>query len=243
VTVDKAMTLPKQFGNDVINSVRVSSPQQVMLEVRFVEASRSASRDLGVDWQVWMQQKLIATGSNGAALTTACRTCLGLDPVRKPCSAVELDGDAVDAGGDRDRESRPPRKVRCREAHQVRLARRARCRVPSAFTSTSALHAVAEDTASRVPNGVEPEASPGMPVVSAAAVAAVAISFCCTTCQSTRIAACRARGFGRSALRASLLRRADPHRIDHVVANCLASVIALVDGHGVGGTASTMMRR
>jgi pilus assembly protein CpaC len=69
VTVDKAMTIAKQFGADVINAVRVSSPQQVMLEVRFVEASRSASRDLGVNWQV-VQQQLTSTGTNGVSLAT-----------------------------------------------------------------------------------------------------------------------------------------------------------------------------
>jgi pilus assembly protein CpaC len=69
VTVDKAMTIAKQFGTEVINSVRVNAPQQVMLEVRFVEASRSASRELGVNWQL-VQQKLAATGTNGAALAT-----------------------------------------------------------------------------------------------------------------------------------------------------------------------------
>ena len=62
------MTVAKQFGADVINSVRVNSPQQVMLEVRFVEASRSASRELGVDWQV-VQQRLLTAG-HGAALAT-----------------------------------------------------------------------------------------------------------------------------------------------------------------------------
>ncbi len=65
-TVDKAMMIAKQFGADVINSVKVSAPQQVMLEVRFVEASRSAGRDLGINWEV-VQQKLLATGSNGVA--------------------------------------------------------------------------------------------------------------------------------------------------------------------------------
>ena len=58
VTVDKAMTIAKQFGADVINSVKVNAPQQVMLEVRFVEASRSAGRELGVNWQV-VQQNLL----------------------------------------------------------------------------------------------------------------------------------------------------------------------------------------
>jgi len=68
-TVDKAMTIAKQFGADVINSMRVTSPQQVMLEVRFVEASRTASRDLGVNWQA-VQQQLASTGTNGVSLTT-----------------------------------------------------------------------------------------------------------------------------------------------------------------------------
>jgi pilus assembly protein CpaC len=62
VTVDQAMTIAKQFGADVINSVKVNSPQQVMLEVRFVEASRSAGRELGVNWQA-VQQNLLAGGA------------------------------------------------------------------------------------------------------------------------------------------------------------------------------------
>ena len=67
-TVDQAMIIAKQFGTDVINSVKVNAPQQVMLEVRFVEASRSAGRDLGVNWQV-VQQNFQAGGSGvGAAV-------------------------------------------------------------------------------------------------------------------------------------------------------------------------------
>jgi pilus assembly protein CpaC len=70
VTVDKAMAIAKQFGADVINSVKVSAPQQVMLEVRFVEASRSAGRELGVNWQV-VQQNLLSGGAGiGAAVGT-----------------------------------------------------------------------------------------------------------------------------------------------------------------------------
>ena len=66
VTVDKAMTIAKQFGADVINSMKVNAPQQVMLEVRFVEASRSAGRELGVNWQV-VQENLLNGGSGVAA--------------------------------------------------------------------------------------------------------------------------------------------------------------------------------
>jgi pilus assembly protein CpaC len=52
VTLDRAVVMAKQFAPDVINSVRVLGAQQVMLEVRFVEASRTAGRELGVNWAV-----------------------------------------------------------------------------------------------------------------------------------------------------------------------------------------------
>ena len=49
-TLDKAVTIARQFGPEIINSVSVMSPQQVMLEVRFIEISRTAGRELGVQW-------------------------------------------------------------------------------------------------------------------------------------------------------------------------------------------------
>ena len=64
--VDQAMTVAKQFGADVINAVRVAAPQQVMLEVRFVEASRSASRELGVNWRVF--GNALASGGTGVGV-------------------------------------------------------------------------------------------------------------------------------------------------------------------------------
>jgi pilus assembly protein CpaC len=67
MTVDKAMTIAKQFGADVINTVKVNSPQQVMLEVRFVEASRSAGRELGVNWQA-VQTNLLSGGAGVAGV-------------------------------------------------------------------------------------------------------------------------------------------------------------------------------
>jgi pilus assembly protein CpaC len=50
VALDKALTIAKDFGPDPINSLTLSQPQQVMLQVRFVEVSRSAGRELGVNW-------------------------------------------------------------------------------------------------------------------------------------------------------------------------------------------------
>ena len=50
VTLDKAVQIARQFGPDIINTVQVLSPQQVMLEVRFIEVNRTAGREFGVQW-------------------------------------------------------------------------------------------------------------------------------------------------------------------------------------------------
>ena len=63
VTLDRAVQIAKQFGPDVINSVEVLQPQQVMLEVRFVEATRQAGRDLGVQWNVFGQRQVTNIGN------------------------------------------------------------------------------------------------------------------------------------------------------------------------------------
>jgi pilus assembly protein CpaC len=65
VTVDKAVSIAKQFGPQVINTVKVLAPQQVMLEVRFVEASRSASRELGINWNAVSNNFSTALGAGG----------------------------------------------------------------------------------------------------------------------------------------------------------------------------------
>ena len=62
LTVDKAMTFAKQFGPDVVNSIQVSAPQQVLLAVRFIEVSRTASRELGIHWNVLSQNVNAALG-------------------------------------------------------------------------------------------------------------------------------------------------------------------------------------
>jgi pilus assembly protein CpaC len=63
VTLDRAMTFAKQFGQDVVNSVQVSQPQQVLLEVRFIEISRTASRELGIQWNVVNQNLNASIGA------------------------------------------------------------------------------------------------------------------------------------------------------------------------------------
>ncbi|MDB5644268.1 MAG: Type secretion system secretin RcpA/CpaC, associated with Flp pilus assembly [Hyphomicrobiales bacterium] len=69
VTIEKAMEFARQFGNEVVNSMTVSQPQQVMLEVRFLEVTRNAGRDLGVTWEIGTPNSKFgaATGLGGAA--------------------------------------------------------------------------------------------------------------------------------------------------------------------------------
>jgi pilus assembly protein CpaC len=61
--LDQAVNIARQFGPDVINAVAVMSPQQVMLEVRFVEISRQASRELGFQWNRLGQQSISNVGN------------------------------------------------------------------------------------------------------------------------------------------------------------------------------------
>ena len=64
-TLDKAITIARQFGPDVIDSVQVLQAQQVLLEVRFVEIQRSASRELGVHWDVLSKNAGAVIGQPG----------------------------------------------------------------------------------------------------------------------------------------------------------------------------------
>lgn len=66
-TLDRAVTIAKQFGQDVINTVEVLAPQQVMLEVRFIEATRQAGRELGVQWNYFGQRTLANIGNRTPA--------------------------------------------------------------------------------------------------------------------------------------------------------------------------------
>src|SRR5215510_1201967 len=62
-SLDKAVTIARQFGPEIINTVSVMSPQQVMLEVRFIEISRTASRELGVQWNRFGSHSTANVGS------------------------------------------------------------------------------------------------------------------------------------------------------------------------------------
>ncbi len=68
VAAAKAVALARQYGGDVLNHMKVRGPQQVMLEVRFVEASRNAGKDLGINWRA--AGKNFVAGSGTATLAS-----------------------------------------------------------------------------------------------------------------------------------------------------------------------------
>jgi pilus assembly protein CpaC len=57
VAADRAVSVAKSLGGDVVNAMQVAPTQQVLLEVRFLEATRAAGRELGVN--------LFAAGRSG----------------------------------------------------------------------------------------------------------------------------------------------------------------------------------
>jgi pilus assembly protein CpaC len=86
VTLDKAVTVARQFAPDIINTVQVTQPQQIMLEVRFVEVDRSASRELGVQWNMFGNSVLANVGSQQPASAL---------PITQPNGAFQQPGNVV----------------------------------------------------------------------------------------------------------------------------------------------------
>jgi pilus assembly protein CpaC len=88
-TLDKAVTIARQFGPEVINSVSVASPQQVMLEVRFIEISRTAGRELGVQWNRFGANSIANIGSRQSAASL---------PITPPSGSSNISGSGTSAG-------------------------------------------------------------------------------------------------------------------------------------------------
>ncbi|UWU74043.1 type II and III secretion system protein family protein [Bradyrhizobium huanghuaihaiense] len=79
VAAERALTIAKGIvpeGGIVVNAMSVAAPQQVMLEVRFLEVNRQAGRDLGVN--------LYAANANGTNVANTGRggvAAAGRDPI------------------------------------------------------------------------------------------------------------------------------------------------------------------
>jgi pilus assembly protein CpaC len=68
VSLSRAMAIAEQFApGAVTNTLVVRGSQQVSLEVRFVEASRDAQRDLGIGWDIAGNRVHATTGITGAS--------------------------------------------------------------------------------------------------------------------------------------------------------------------------------
>ncbi len=89
VALDKAVMMARQFAPDIINTVQVSQPQQVMLEVRFVEASRHAGRELGFQWNIFNKNLTANVGSGKVP---------GALPITAPSSPTSIPVGEVAAG-------------------------------------------------------------------------------------------------------------------------------------------------
>jgi len=64
IAADRAMSIAKGMtpDNPVVNAMQVAASQQVLLKVRFLEVSRDAGRDLGVNWYGARGNRGINTG-------------------------------------------------------------------------------------------------------------------------------------------------------------------------------------
>jgi len=78
VTLDQAVTIARQFGPEIINSITVSSPQQVLLEVRFIEISRQAGRELGVQWNRFGDHSIVNVGNRAPASSLPIEAAAGV---------------------------------------------------------------------------------------------------------------------------------------------------------------------
>ena len=68
MTLSRALAIAEQYApGAVTNALTVRGSQQVLLEVRFIEASRDSSRDLGIAWDVVGKRVSLATGITGLA--------------------------------------------------------------------------------------------------------------------------------------------------------------------------------
>jgi pilus assembly protein CpaC len=90
VTLDKAVVVARQFAPDIINAVKILQPQQVMLEVRFVEATRQAGRALGFQWNGFGQNTLANIGNGQPA---------GRLPITQPGGPFQQPGIQNPVGG------------------------------------------------------------------------------------------------------------------------------------------------
>ena len=84
VAADRAVTVAKGLAPEgVVNAMQVAPAQQVMLEVRFLEVTRNAERDLGVNWTAATPGangvvRGVTTGANSSTLAVSPNNTSGI---------------------------------------------------------------------------------------------------------------------------------------------------------------------
>ena len=84
VTADRAVSVAKGLAPEgVVNAMQVAPSQQVMLEVRFLEVTRTAGRDLGVNWIAATPgpngvQRGVTTGRNSSSVSNIPNNATGI---------------------------------------------------------------------------------------------------------------------------------------------------------------------
>ncbi len=93
VSAARAASLAKQYGPEVLNDLKVRGSQQVMLEVRFIEASRNAGKELGINWDVVGKNFATRTGLQawGTGLLASGNTPFGAVLGRILSNGVQAD--------------------------------------------------------------------------------------------------------------------------------------------------------
>ena len=87
VSLSKALSIAEQTAPQAVtNALSVRGSQQVLLEVRFVEADRESSRELGVGWDVFGNRIAAISGVTG--VTSAGTPVLGLASNNVPFGAA-----------------------------------------------------------------------------------------------------------------------------------------------------------
>ncbi len=64
-SVARAKEIAEKYGDEVLSSLAVTSSQQVQLEVRFIEASRNRSKEIGIRWDVLGRRFSSTLGAGG----------------------------------------------------------------------------------------------------------------------------------------------------------------------------------
>ena len=96
VVADRALQIAKAVTptRPVINAMRVASSQQVMLKVRFLEATRDAGRDLGLNWYV-----ANSAGTRGFNTGLGAPSQVGQSPLPTPGGIPLFQTAGIFAGG------------------------------------------------------------------------------------------------------------------------------------------------